>query len=278
MKNKIIYLIILALIIVGASSFLVFNKFNKASTVQHITKQTNNTKNKSLAITVKVAIPKIPVLMYHSVTTDKYNKNELKISKSNLKAQLDYLKANKYNTISLDQLHSHMTKRTALPTKPIIITFDDGYVDNYTIAYPLLKANKQKATVFMIANCINVKNFLTSKQLVEMDKNNFKIESHTNNHDDLSKLTYTEQVTTLKTSKIVLEKLLRKKILYVSYPYGKYNKSTPEAAFDVGFNLGVSTDNGFTSVFDNYYTINRIYVNAFYSMAKFKYNLIHEMK
>ena len=190
MKNKIIYLIIIALVVVGTASFLIFNKFNKTSTVQpitkqtnNITKQTNNIKKKSLAITVKVALPKIPVLMYHSVTTDKSNKNELKISQAKLKAQLDYLKANKYNTISLDQLYSHMSKRTALPTKPIIITFDDGYVDNYTLAYPLLKANNQKATVFMIVNCINTGNYLTSKQLLEMNKNNFKVESHTNNQD-----------------------------------------------------------------------------------------------
>lgn len=200
------------------------------------------------------------------------------LSKAKFKAQLAYLKANKYNTISLDKFYSHMSKRTALPTKPIIITFDDGYVDNYTLAYPLLKANKQKATLFMIANCINAKNYLTSKQLLEMDKNNVKVGSHTNNHDDLSKLTYIKQVATLKTSRIVLEKLLGKRVLYAAYPCGKYNNLTPKATHDAGFNLGISTDNGFTSVSVNYYTINRIYVNAFYSMAKFEYNLTHEMK
>ncbi|MBW9159488.1 polysaccharide deacetylase family protein [Clostridium tagluense] len=241
------------------------------------TKQGVNTTNIKLFSTA-VATPKIPVLMYHSVTTDKSNKNELKINQSTLKAQLEYLKVNHYNTISLDQLYSHMYNHTALPTKPVILTFDDGYADNYTLAYPLLKANNQKATVFMIASSLNSPNFLTSEQLKIMDKNNFAVESHTTNHDNLSKLTYAKQVATLKTSRTILENLLQKKVTYVAYPGGKYNSSTLDACKASGFNLGISTDNGFTGLTDSRYTVNRIYVNAFYSMETFKYKLTVPMK
>ncbi|MBU3158339.1 polysaccharide deacetylase family protein [Clostridium frigoris] len=162
-----------------------------------------------------------------------------------------------------------MSKHIALPSKPVVITFDDGYVDNYTLAYPLLKANGQKATVFMITNCIGHTNFLNSSQLKIMDKDNFIVASHTANHDNLSLLNYTKQVATLKKSKAMLEKLLAKKVMHVAYPCGAYNSSTASAVRAAGYNLGISTDNGFSGVTDSYYNINRVYISAFYSMAKF---------
>ncbi|MBU3189587.1 polysaccharide deacetylase family protein [Clostridium bowmanii] len=283
MKNSklriltIVSIIIFTVILTGYNH-KIYSKVSapNVTTTEPLTQSIKMTNIKLLG--ANVGTPKVPVLMYHSVTADKNNTNELKVSQSTFKAQLNYLKVNHYTTISLDQLYSHMAKHTSLPAKPVVITFDDGYEDNYTLAYPLLKANNQKATVFMIANCINTEGYLTSKQLKIMDKNNFIVESHTNNHDNLSKLSYISQLNTLKNSKAILEKLLSKRVMYVSYPFGAYNKSTANAVHTSVYYLGIGTDNGFSGVTDNYYTINRVYINAFYSMSKFVNRLTVPMK
>jgi peptidoglycan/xylan/chitin deacetylase (PgdA/CDA1 family) len=209
------------------------------------------------------ASSKIPVLMYHRLTTDPHKTDSLTILQKTFSEHMNYLKAHGYNTISIDQLYSYRTKNTPLPKKPVMITFDDGYVSNYTMAYPILKANKQKATVFMIANEIDIKSdALTSKQLKEMDVNNFRVESHTNKHENLATLTYAEQLATITKAKQTLEKLLGRRVRYLAYPFGAYNSNTKNATHDAGYKLGISTDAGFTSKQDNRYTINRIFINS----------------
>lgn len=152
----------------------------------------------------------------------------------------------------------------------MVITFDDGYVSNYTLAYPILKANKQKATVFMIANFIDKnKGFLTSKELKIMDANNFRVENHTYNHDKLGTLSYIKQLATITKTKQILQKILGRQEVYIGYPYGSYNSSTKKACQKEGYKMGFSTDNGFTSRKDNLYAIHRIFINSSDTVSTF---------
>ena len=177
-----------------------------------------------------VASLKIPVLMYHRVVTYHKIKDSLGIQQKTFRAHMNYLKTHGYNTISMDQLYNYISKNTPLPKKPVVITFDDGYVSNYTLAYPILKANKQKATVFMIASFIDKnKGFLTSKELKIMDANNFRVENHTYNHDKLGTLSYKNQLTTINKTKQILQKILGRQEVYIGYPYGSYNSNTKKA-------------------------------------------------
>ncbi|MBU3111036.1 polysaccharide deacetylase family protein [Clostridium lacusfryxellense] len=206
---------------------------------------------------------KIPVLMYHNLTIASKSSNPLIIPQKTFRAHMSYLKKNGYNTISMDQLNNYLKNKASLPSKPVVITFDDGYVSNYTLAYPILKANKQKATVFMIAAYIDTnKRFLTSKQIKAMDANGIRIENHTNKHEKLATLTYANQLTTITKTKQVLEKLLGRKVNYIAYPYGSYNSNTIKAAKVAGCTLGLSTEAGLTSRADNVYSVNRIFVNV----------------
>ena len=210
-----------------------------------------------------VASVKIPVLMYHNLTASTTTRDPLAIPQKTFSAHMSYLAKNGYNTISMDQLNSHIRNKASLPSKPVVITFDDGYVSNYTLAYPILKANKQKATVFMIAAYIDTnKRFITSKQIKEMDANGFRVENHTNKHEKLATLTYANQLATITKTKQVLEKLLGRKVTYLAYPYGSYNSNTIKAAQVAGCTLGLSTEAGLTSKSDNAYAINRIFVNS----------------
>ncbi|MGH4121983.1 MAG: polysaccharide deacetylase family protein [Clostridium sp.] len=215
---------------------------------------------------------KIPILMYHSISYEKGN--SLRVSKENFKMQMKYLKANNYTTLTVDELYSYMKTGKMVPKKPIIITFDDGYKDNYTNAYPILKELGLKATVFVITDTIDVeKNFLTSKEIKSMDSSNLRVESHTASHEHLDKISYSNNIKTMKSSKAKLEKILNRKINYIAYPYGGYTEGTIKAAKESGYTLAFSTDMSWINKNNNIYSLGRIFVNANLSFDKFKAKL-----
>lgn len=143
--------------------------------------------------------------MYHSIDYEKGN--ELRVPKEQFKEQMKYLKDNGYTTLTLNELYNFLEKNKPIPEKSIVITLDDGYVDNYTNAYPILKELGFNATVFVITSNIDKdKRTLTSKQIKEMDEAGIQIASHTYNHDKLDDLSYEKQLQTMKKSKDDLEK------------------------------------------------------------------------
>ncbi|WP_253205657.1 polysaccharide deacetylase family protein [Clostridium estertheticum] len=215
---------------------------------------------------------KIPILMYHSISYEK--ENILRVPKEKFRNQMKYLKDNNYTTLTLDELYNYMKTGKDLPSKPIVITFDDGYKDNYTNAYPILKEFKLKATIFVITNTIDhEKDYLTSAEIKLMDSNNIRVESHTSSHEHLDQISYVDNVNTMKTSKIKLEKILNKKIDYIAYPYGGYTLNTIKAAKQSGYKLAFSTEFGLIDKNDNIYSLGRIFVNSNFSLEEFKVKL-----
>ena len=248
------------------SSLLTYKKINNISTL-------NNAKTIYKPVSINsVKNNKIPILMYHSISYEKGN--ILRISKDNFREQMKYLKDNNYTTLTLDELYSYMKTDKYLPKKPIVITFDDGYKDNYTNAYPILKELQLKATVFVITNTIDhEKNYLTSSEIKTMDLNNIRIESHTASHEHLDKISYIDNVKTMKTSKSKLEKILNRKIDYIAYPYRRYTYNTIKAAKQSGYKLAFSTQLGWIDKSDNIYSLGRIFVNSNLTLQQFKIKL-----
>ncbi|MCJ7689842.1 MAG: polysaccharide deacetylase family protein [Clostridiaceae bacterium] len=211
----------------------------------------------------------VPILMYHSVGNT--NENELIISPALLKQEMQWLKDNGYATITLDDLHNYFINNKPIPKKSVVLTFDDGYADNYTNMYPIMKEFRFSATVFIITNTVDKDaNYLTSAQLKEMNANGIDIESHTAHHDLLGTMSYEKQLKILKDSKAFLENLLNKKINYISYPEGSYNTSTPKAAKDAGYIMGITTDGRWSSKKDGMYKLERVYISALFNMNTFK--------
>ncbi|MCB2341055.1 polysaccharide deacetylase family protein [Clostridium estertheticum] len=222
----------------------------------------------------KTQTQQIPVFMYHMLTTDSHKTNNLTISQSAFRSQMNYLKTNGYTTITMDQFYTSISKKIILPAKSVLITFDDGYISNYKLAYPILKANKQKATLFMISHEVGrTSDSMNAKQLLEMDANGFRVESHTDWHENLGSLPYAKQLNAIRAAKTSLEKLLGRKVMYLAYPCGSYNTNTIKAAHAAGCNLGLTTNEGFTSRLDNPYRINRIYMGPSDNLKTLKHKL-----
>lgn len=223
----------------------------------------------------------IPVIMYHSISNKKGN--EIQLSKDLFEAQMKFLKDKNYTTLSLDELYDFITSNKPIPQKSVVLTFDDGYVDNYLNAYPILKKYNFRATIFVITDNVDkYSHTINSYQIKEMSSNGIDIMSHTEKHEDLSTLNYDNQLYTMKTSKKFLEKILDKKVNYIAYPYGRWNKTTIKAAENSGYTMAFSTSGTWTDKSDGIYKLDRVYISSNFDLTEFErrltnrnYNNIH---
>ncbi|WP_081923290.1 polysaccharide deacetylase family protein [Clostridium amazonitimonense] len=176
----------------------------------------------------------IPVLMYHSVKEKKTS--EVVLTKKTFDKQLKYLKTNGFKTLTLDELYDYIKNGKEIPRKSVVLTFDDGYKDNYEIVYPLLKQYGFKATIFVQTNKIDKdKHFLTTEQIKELAKSGIEIGSHTVSHKDLATLSYEDQYKELADSKATLEKIIDKPVKYLAYPYGSCNEDSKKICKELGY-------------------------------------------
>lgn len=202
----------------------------------------------------------VPVLMYHSISVQAGN--NLCVPPALFGSEMKWLHDNGYTSLSMDELYAHIQAHSALPDKVVVITLDDGYFDNYTNAYPILKQYGLKATVFMISEKIGTSNYMVASQLKEMSQNGIQIEDHTVTHAYLSKLTYAQQVAELQNSKTAIEQITGQPVDYVAYPYGDYNANTLKATQAIGYKLGFLEDGGTATVSGPQYEVRRSYVSA----------------
>lgn len=214
----------------------------------------------------------VPILMYHSIAYEKDNPVRLPVK--NLEEQFKYLKDNGYYTITLSDLYKYFMSDTPIPEKSVVLTFDDGYVDNYTAMLPMLKKYNFKATIFVITGAIDKSaNYLTWSQLIEMEKYGVDIESHTVSHENLKDMSKDKQLETLIKSKKDLEKMLNKQVNYFSYPFGGYNETSIEAVRKAGYTMAITTDGRWASKSDGIFSLHRVYISGFHDMKEFKKRL-----
>lgn len=204
---------------------------------------------------------KIPVLMYHSIEYEKGN--ELRVPKETFEKHMQWLHEKGFYTLTMKEYYKAITTGKQVPKKSILITFDDGYKDNYTNGLPIMKRYKMKGTIFVITSTIDKsKPFITSEEIKEFYNNNFDIESHTVNHRELNLMTYEEQLKELKESKETLDKLLNKETIAICYPVGRYNEDTLRACKEAGYKVAFTTAPGFSNVDQGLYKLKRVRINA----------------
>lgn len=211
----------------------------------------------------------LPVLMYHSIQDSKTN--EAMISPILFEEEMKYLKDNNYTTLSLDEAYNFFENNVPVPEKSVVLTFDDGYVDNYTLAYPILKKFGLKATIFVITSSIDTDpNSLTSSQLKELEDNGIAIESHTVHHEKLSEITYEAQLKTLEESKKFIEDKLNKTVNYIAYPYGLNNKVTVKATDAAKYKIAFTTAGKWSSKTNGILTLDRVFISGKYPLKIFE--------
>lgn len=185
----------------------------------------------------------IPVLNYHEV--EDYKHNPLALNIKDFDEQMAYLYKKGYTTITSDQLFDYLSSGKKLPDKPILITFDDGYANNYTNAYPILKKYGFTATIFLITDVIgNNPWYMNWDQVREMQQNGFQFGSHTLSHVDLTSVSPEEAELQLVKSREGIEWRLDTQVKYFAYPGGSYNPEIEKLVKQAGYRAAFSVKFG----------------------------------
>ncbi|MDD5432865.1 MAG: polysaccharide deacetylase family protein [Candidatus Omnitrophica bacterium] len=185
------------------------------------------------------------ILMYHSVSPNANPKNRLAVREETFERQMRFLIENKYNLISLSELSDLIKKRIRFPVKTVSITFDDGFKDNYTYAFPVLKKYKIPATVFVIVSEIERAqgDRLSWSQIKEMqDSGLISIGSHSLTHRSLKSFALEEDLKKqIIESKKLLEDKLSAPVDAFCYPSGDFNPLVKRIVVEAGYKLAFGT-------------------------------------
>ncbi|WP_245867616.1 Poly-beta-1,6-N-acetyl-D-glucosamine N-deacetylase [Sporomusa silvacetica DSM 10669] len=198
----------------------------------------------------------VPILNYHKV--DNFY-HALSIPPEEFEEQMAYLAQNGFTTITPDQLMAYLNHDRELPENPILITFDDGYLDNFTNAYPIMKKYGFTATIFLVTNKIgHEENFMSWDQVRTMQKDGFVFGSHTVSHAALTKLSREDAMLELTNSRKELERQLGVKARYFAYPTGVYNHQIEEMVKQAGYKAAFTIRYGQAGTGSNPYALERI--------------------
>jgi len=218
------------------------------------------------AATIPAGI-QVPILTYHQTP-------------ENFDAQLTLLEQRGYTTITMAQLSLALVGKSGLPSKPIAITFDDGYLNQMT-AFSVLQQHHMTATYYIISGgerskwCIGANRrygdplqpaggcgdqYLSWDQIVQLDQSGVvTIGAHTVDHLDLATLSIDEQRAEIIQNKQEIESHLGHQIFSLAYPYGSFNAATVMIANQAGFTSAVSTLPGITQNLSSIYTLRRLH-------------------
>ena len=259
-KKLNLLLLILNLVLLGLLAVFMLNRPNQSKNKQQ---QSQTSQSKTIAKWKTYDEPvQMPILMYHAVhvmdPSEASNAN-LIVDPDLFEAQIKALSKAGYYFLTPEEAYKAFTEN-ALPAKKVVwLTFDDGNEDFYTIAYPILKKYKAKATNNVITGFVKKGNAgnLTVKQMKEMMAHGMSFQSHTVNHPDLSATDKATQKVELTDSIDFLENKLNTKVNTIAYPSGRYNQTTLDLA-KKSYKLGLTTNEGLASAKDGLLSLNRV--------------------
>lgn len=259
-KKLNLLLLLLNLVLLGLLAVFMLNRPSQSGNSQ---KGTQTSQSTSTAKWKTYDEPvQIPILMYHAVhvmdPSEASNAN-LIVDPDLFEAQIKALSKAGYYFLTPEEAYKAFTEN-ALPAKKVVwLTFDDGNEDFYTIAYPILKKYKAKATNNIITGFVKKGNAgnLTVKQMKEMMAHGMSFQSHTVNHPDLSTTDKATQKVELTNSIDFLENKLNTKVNTIAYPSGRYNQTTLDLAKKT-YKLGLTTNEGLASAKDGLLSLNRV--------------------
>ena len=202
--------------------------------------------------------PKIIVLNYHKVDNMHIS---LSVRPEDFERQMKYLVEHNFHAITPQEMYAALVEGAELPENPVLITFDDGYLDNYTNAYPILKKYGLKATMFVITGFMDrgQPGYFTWGQAAEMEASGLiNIESHTVTHSSLTDLNEEQMRQEITASKADIERRLGKQVDFLAYPTGTYNLHIAAIVKEAGYKGAFTVHYGNVDQKSNLYALERV--------------------
>jgi peptidoglycan/xylan/chitin deacetylase (PgdA/CDA1 family) len=215
-----------------------------------------------------LAKKQIPILCYHQIRdwkpTDSKRAKDYIVPVEVFKKQLKMLADSGFHTILPDQLYDYLTKNKPLPDKPVMLTFDDTDLGQYTVGFPEMKKYGFKGVFFIMTVSIGRPNYMTREQIKEISDAGNLIGSHTWDHHNVKKYQGKDWEIQLDKPTRLLESITGKPIRYFAYPFGLWNaQAIPELKkrnFLAAFQLITRRDD-----LEPLYTIRRMIVPGYWS-------------
>ena len=170
---------------------------------------------------------------------------------------MDFLKTHHYNVIGFDELVEGIRNNKKFPPKTVVLSFDDGYENNYTAAFPILKEYGFPAIIFLCSDFIGEKDFLTWLEIKEMQKHKIIMGGHTRRHVYLPDAPLTTQRDEIFGCKATLESKLGP-VDFFAYPVGGYNEEVKILVGEAGFKAACTTNRGNKRLNKDLYALKRI--------------------
>jgi peptidoglycan/xylan/chitin deacetylase (PgdA/CDA1 family) len=218
---------------------------------------------------------RVPILMYHYVSDPPADADRVRVDLSvtprRFEEQLRYLKDAGYTCVSLSDLVRYLQEGTPLPPNPVVLTFDDGYVDNYLYAFPLLRQYGFRGTFFVITGFLDEQRhgYLSWEQAATMEENGMDVEPHSYTHTDLRGRSVDYLVWQIEGSREAIEAHLHKTAAFFCYPAGRYDAQTIAVLRSAHFQAAVTTNPGSDHTTSGLLELTRVRVHGGDAIEKF---------
>lgn len=217
----------------------------------------------------------IAILAYHKVSSAP---GIYSISPELFERQMRYLAENDYKPVSLRHLAEALSGKASLPDKSIIITFDDGYEDNFLTALPIMEKYGMRAAVFIAVDKVSQPGYMSWDQITALQAKGVDIGSHSLSHPALTDMSPAEQAKEITASKTALEKHLKRSVDFFAYPHGKFDPAMFSLLKQSGYRGAFSGIPGLNFPSDNPYTLKRISIlNPKFDIWSFRFRLMRAM-
>jgi peptidoglycan/xylan/chitin deacetylase (PgdA/CDA1 family) len=221
-------------------------------------------------------VASMPILMYHYISvppagSDRYRLS-LSVTPANFDAQMAYLKQAGYHAVTLYDLYAYLAQGQALPDKPVILTFDDGYVDAFTQAMPILHKYGFVGTFFVLtgpADESGAGEHLTWEQIAAMSATGMDIELHSREHFDLRNRPNDFLIHQIAGGKESLEAHINLPVRWFAYPSGRYDAAVVRVLKSDGFWGAVTTKDGRTHTASGFFDLQRVRIEGSYTLNTF---------
>ena len=208
------------------------------------------------AVTVEQDNRTVLVLNYHKIANEH---KSLSVTLDDFEQHMKWLQEYGFTCITPGQLYDFVANGADLPEKPVLITFDDGYKDNYTNAFPIMKKYGMKGTIFVVTGFLGVyDNYLTWDQAKELLEAGFNIESHTYSHKSMTEASDEDITKELVKSRQTIKEKLGIDSDIMAYPTGSYNLHIAELVKEAGYKGAFTIKYDNVSRDSNVYALERV--------------------
>lgn len=222
----------------------------------------------------------VPVLMYHEIAQRPETASSLAVPTEAWAAQLAYLSAEGYQTLTAAQLAAALAAGGELPARAVVLTFDDGYEDFHSRAMPLLARYGFTATVFVTTGWVRDAGplpagrrpgrMLSWSQIEEAAGAGIEVAAHSCLHPQLDQLAGTRLREELRVSRARLEDRLGATVAGVAYPFGYSSQRVRKAARDLGYGYGCAVGNAMATRESDPFALPRLTIRRSTAMTAFQ--------